>query len=72
MKNIDIKSLIIGALLTSTIFIGVAATGKRDKWDDEQKWFVGWEEARDGLIRPDAGAEPFAATHDREGNTKKS
>ena len=32
MKNIDIKSLIIGALLTSTIFLGVAAvssgTGK--------------------------------------------
>ena len=26
MKNIDIKSLIIGALLTSTIFLGVAAT----------------------------------------------
>jgi hypothetical protein len=25
MKNIDIKSLIIGALLTSTIFLGVAA-----------------------------------------------
>ena len=26
MKNIDIKSLIIGALLTSTIFLGIAAT----------------------------------------------
>ena len=25
MKNIDIKSLIIGVLLTSTIFLGVAA-----------------------------------------------
>jgi hypothetical protein len=25
MKNIDIKSLIIGALLTSTIFLGVGA-----------------------------------------------
>ena len=25
MKSIDIKSLIIGALLTSTIFLGVAA-----------------------------------------------
>ena len=26
MKNIDIKSTIIGALLTSTIFLGIAAT----------------------------------------------
>ena len=40
MKNIDIKSLIIGALLTSTIFLGVAATGKTDKWDDKQLWSV--------------------------------
>ena len=28
MKNIDIKSLIIGALFTSTIFLGVAAAGQ--------------------------------------------
>ena len=27
MKNIDFKSLAIGALLTSTIFLGIAATG---------------------------------------------
>lgn len=27
MKNIDIKSTGIGALLTSTIFLGIAATG---------------------------------------------
>jgi hypothetical protein len=26
MKNIDIKSTVIGALLTSTIFLGIAAT----------------------------------------------
>ncbi len=40
MKNIDIKSIIIGALLTSTIFLGVAATSKDDagKWDDKQAW----------------------------------
>ena len=54
MKSIDIKSLIIGALLTSTIFLGVAAaipkgTGKdflpnrgvlrtSDQWDDKQVW----------------------------------
>ena len=56
MKNIDIKSLIIGALLTSTIFLGVAAvpkdTGKSFsgpnpprsevgmQWDDKQAWYV--------------------------------
>ena len=59
MKNIDIKSLIIGALLTSTIFLGVAAapkdTGKPfvvsspesyQQWDDKQVWYVerrGWD-----------------------------
>jgi hypothetical protein len=42
MKNIDIKSLIIGVLLTSTIFLGVAATGPTDKWDKEQEWAVGF------------------------------
>jgi len=39
MKNIDIKSLLIGALLTSTIFLGVAATSPTDKWDNSQEWF---------------------------------
>ena len=38
MKSIDIKSLFIGALLTSTIFLGVAATSPTDKWDDKQEW----------------------------------
>jgi hypothetical protein len=40
MKNIDVKSLFIGALLTSTIFLGVAATSPTDKWDDKQMWQV--------------------------------
>jgi hypothetical protein len=40
MKNIDIKSIIIGALLTSTIFLGVAATSPTDKWDENQVWKV--------------------------------
>ena len=57
MKNIDIKSLIIGALLTSTIFLGVAATGATDKWDGKQEW--------DGKTKPQTepapkGAQPFA------------
>mgnify|MGYP006966872110 CR=1 FL=1 len=49
MKSIDIKSLIIGVLLTSTIFLGVAAvpkdTGKvrhvdEGAWDEKQTWRV--------------------------------
>ena len=56
MENINIKSLIIGALLTSTIFLGVAAVPIRPNdtgsaktpraWDDKQVWYVkrlGWE-----------------------------
>jgi hypothetical protein len=31
MKNIDTKALLIGALLTSTIFLGVAASGGGSK-----------------------------------------
>ena len=41
MKNIDIKSIIIGALLTSAIFLGVAATSKEDKG----KWGMGSDTA---------------------------
>ena len=47
MKSIDVKSLIIGALLTSTIFLGVAAapsgTGTvkdASVWDDKQEWEI--------------------------------
>ena len=40
MKSIDVKSLLIGALLTSSIFLGVAATSPADKWDDKQVWQV--------------------------------
>ena len=38
MKNIDIKSLIIGFLSAIVIACGVAATGVNDKWDDKQEW----------------------------------
>ena len=64
MKTLDIKSIIIGALLTSTIFLGVAAsvpsgTGfsrKADLWDNHQEWHV----THDGHkgFKP-AGYEPF-------------
>ena len=55
MKSIDTKSLIIGALLTSTIFLGVAATGTTDKWDGTQKW-----EIRTSSGKIPEGWEPFA------------
>ena len=55
MKNIDIKSIIIGALLTSTIFLGVAATGTTDKWDGKQRW-----EIRTSSGKIPEGWEPFA------------
>ena len=63
MKNIDIKSLIIGALLTSTIFLGMAAAGKSDAgtnstpkpvWDDNQIWHAKID------VGDGKGWEPFA------------
>ena len=71
MKNIDIKSLIIGALLTSTIFLGVAATSPTDKWDDEQQWKVTSESRfAAGLQTQEAGYEPFAVSHRADGSIK--
>ena len=64
MENINIKSLIIGALLTSTIFLGVAAVPIRPNdtgsaktpraWDDKQVWYVkrlGWDEPKGHATR---------------------
>ena len=77
MKNIDTKSIIIGALLTSTIFLGVAAapsgTGTAKDasvWDDKQVWYVKrleWKEPPGEANRltnrlQPQGFEPFAAT----------
>ena len=63
MKSIDVKSLIIGALLTSTIFLGVAAvpsgTGTAKDasvWDGDQLWSV------DDFDIAKAGWEPFATS----------
>ena len=60
MKIIDIKSLIIGALLTSTIFLGIAATPSgtgtakdASVWDGDQLWTV------DDFDIAKAGWEPF-------------
>ena len=77
MENIDVKSLIIGALLTSTIFLGVAAvpsgTGTIKAsvvWDERQAWYVKrleWKEPPGHANRltnrlQPQGFEPFAAT----------
>ena len=58
MKNIDIKSLIIGALFTSTIFLGVAATSPTDKWDDKQVWKSTFQREPNNKAQP--GWEPYA------------
>ena len=55
MKTIDLKSLIIGILLASTLFLGIAATNATDKWDKKQQWEFGTSR---GKIP--AGWEPFA------------
>ena len=38
MKNIDLKSTVIGILFTTLVFVSIGATGKTDKWDDNQQW----------------------------------
>jgi hypothetical protein len=58
MKTIDIKSLLIGTLLTATIFLGIAATGQTDKWDVHQQWEVKFAK-RDDLAKAWRGWEPF-------------
>ena len=54
MKNIDIKSVIIGGLLATTVFFGLGAASKVDKgkWDDKQEWLMtSFEHAeRTGLV----------------------
>ena len=57
MKTIDIKSVIIGVLLTTTVLFGMGATSKADtgKWDGKQRWEI---KTSSGKI-PE-GWEPFA------------
>ena len=69
MKKIDIKSLIIGALLTSTIFLGVAAADDNNK-TDKTKWNVAYAPIEnwwaDGKTKGQSGEgwEPFAVSGD--------
>jgi len=59
MKNIDVKSLIIGALLTSAIFLGVASTGPKDAWDAHQVWETGYGmKGKPGWIPCSEGGPP--------------
>ena len=69
MKNIDIKSLLIGTLLASTIFIGVAAADDNDKknivkWQVAYAPIVNWWV--DGKVKGESGDgwEPFAVSGD--------
>ena len=66
MKNIDIKSLIIGALLTSTIILGVGATSKADagKWDFKQMWDIRTTPLGREIDRSTISWEPFAISHE--------
>jgi len=70
MKSIDLKSLLIGVLLTSTVFFGVAASNPTisKQWPKDQKWEVRmlestvlqWTEQSQKEIE---GYEPFAVVH---------
>ena len=41
MKNLDWKSLSIGALLATTVMLGTgAASEKTEDWDVEQQWLI--------------------------------
>ena len=40
LKSIDGKSLLIGALMASTIFFATGATRPTDVWDNQQEWLT--------------------------------
>ena len=65
MKKIDVKSLLIGILLTTTVIFGIGATSPTDKWDDEQQWTVWtvnsvWLGKTDEWLKQSKGGEPFS------------
>ncbi|MCK4997977.1 MAG: hypothetical protein KAS23_00530 [Anaerohalosphaera sp.] len=70
MKSIDIKSMIIGVLLTLTIILSIGAvpngTGNvknMDKWDDQQQWEVIYKSGfKKDDLKKIVGYEPFATT----------
>ena len=70
-EQIDIKSLLIGTLLTATIFLGVAATSPTDKWDAGQQWKIdSFNEdvsRRSSFGQFHTGEQPFAVTQNEKG-----
>ena len=74
MKSIDIKSLLIGTLLTSTVIFGVAATGKNgspntpnpSSWDNNQEWMLKYEPLGKDVVnsgsKMEKGWEPIGTT----------
>ena len=77
MKNIDVKSLLIGVLATALLFAcadadkalpsivseAKAATGVNDKWDDKQQWETGTIEVSGRALRENA---EFILTTDKD------
>jgi hypothetical protein len=65
-KHIDIKSLLIGIFLASTVLLAIGATRPTDKWDPNQKWSISSASIPAGPAgqrlwdRAATGAEPFA------------
>ena len=58
MKSIDIKSLLIGTLLTTIIFLGVGAAKKKEPWspwDEDQWWLIASTGQLEMLDRHDGG-----------------
>ena len=77
MKNINIKSLLIGGLLASTILLGIAAVPRHTgtdggpitggQWDGKQEWHIDRITFVEAYQRLQAaqevkGYEPFAVT----------
>jgi hypothetical protein len=70
MNSIDIKSLLIGALLTSTVIFGVASTSNQNApaqgktgWDKDQVWEVKWQQMTSNIYKEamivEKGWEPY-------------
>jgi hypothetical protein len=58
-KHIDIKSLLIGIFLASTVLLAIGATSPTDRWDKTQRWEVRPMSSTDRVIGNDIGWEPF-------------
>ena len=65
-KHIDIKSLLIGIFLTSTVLLAIGATDETDEWDEEQEWKVQAVKMPQPIHAIDwPGYQPFAVKGDK-------